>query len=121
MVPGRIKGLHHAMPRPVATSVAAYLGDQPAGTPFRCRSARSRCTAWLRKVSRRTEVAGPYRQQGRPLSSGLRRLLEFQQEVRDPREFIQNLRSSSTKRCTFTPKGQVKAFPRGATPIDFAY
>jgi guanosine-3',5'-bis(diphosphate) 3'-pyrophosphohydrolase len=53
----------------------------------------------------------------------LRQLLEDQQEVRDPHEFIQNLKVDlyPEEVYIFTPKGQVKAFPRGATPIDFAY
>jgi GTP pyrophosphokinase len=53
----------------------------------------------------------------------MRQLLEYQQEVRDPEEFIQNLKVElyPEEVYTFTPKGQVKAFPRGATPIDFAY
>ena len=53
----------------------------------------------------------------------LRQLLEWQQEVRDPREFINNLKVDlyPDEVYTFTPKGEVKALPRGATPIDFAY
>src|SRR5438105_309027 len=53
----------------------------------------------------------------------MRQLLEYQQEVRDPREFIQNLKIDlyPEEVYAFTPKGQVKAFPRGATAIDFAY
>ena len=53
----------------------------------------------------------------------MRHMLEYQQEVRDPQEFIQNLKVElyPEEVYTFTPKGQVKAFPRGATPIDFAY
>ena len=53
----------------------------------------------------------------------MRQLLEYQQEVRDPQEFIQNLKVElyPEEVYTFTPKGQVKALPRGATPIDFAY
>ncbi len=53
----------------------------------------------------------------------MRQLLDIQQEVRDPQEFIQNLKVElyPEEVYTFTPKGQVKAFPRGATPIDFAY
>src|SRR5438045_1023768 len=53
----------------------------------------------------------------------MRQLLEYQQEVRDPQEFIQNLKVElyPEEVYAFTPKGQVKAFPRGATPIDFAY
>ncbi len=53
----------------------------------------------------------------------LRQLLEFQQELRDPGEFIHNLKVNlyPDEVYTFTPKGEVKALPRGATPIDFAY
>jgi GTP pyrophosphokinase len=51
----------------------------------------------------------------------MRQLLEYQD--RDPQEFIQNLKVDlyPEEVYTFTPKGLVKAFPRGATPIDFAY
>jgi GTP pyrophosphokinase len=53
----------------------------------------------------------------------MRQLLEYQQDVRDPQEFIQNLKVElyPEEVYTFTPKGQVKSLPRGATPIDFAY
>jgi GTP pyrophosphokinase len=53
----------------------------------------------------------------------MRQLLEYQQEVRDPQEFIQNLKVElyPEEVYTFTPKGLVKALPRGATPVDFAY
>jgi GTP pyrophosphokinase len=53
----------------------------------------------------------------------MRQLLDMQQEVRDPQEFIQNLKVElyPEEVYTFTPKGLVKALPRGATPIDFAY
>jgi guanosine-3',5'-bis(diphosphate) 3'-pyrophosphohydrolase len=53
----------------------------------------------------------------------LRRLLEVQQEVRDPQEFMQNLRIELYPEDVyiFTPKGEVKSLPRGATAVDFAY
>src|SRR5499426_3061254 len=53
----------------------------------------------------------------------MRQLLDIQQEVRDPQEFIHNLKVElyPEEVYTFTPKGLVKALPRGATPIDFAY
>ncbi|MCY4637744.1 MAG: bifunctional (p)ppGpp synthetase/guanosine-3',5'-bis(diphosphate) 3'-pyrophosphohydrolase [Acidobacteria bacterium] len=53
----------------------------------------------------------------------LRQLLEWQQEVPDPSEFIHSLKLDlyPEEVYTFTPKGEVKALPRGATPIDFAY
>jgi guanosine-3',5'-bis(diphosphate) 3'-pyrophosphohydrolase len=53
----------------------------------------------------------------------LRQLLEWQQEIRDPQEFINNLKIDlyPEEVYIFTPKGEVKALPRGATPVDFAY
>jgi len=53
----------------------------------------------------------------------LRELLEAQQELKHPREFMTNLKLAlfPEEVYVFTPKGEVKSFPRGATPIDFAY
>jgi guanosine-3',5'-bis(diphosphate) 3'-pyrophosphohydrolase len=53
----------------------------------------------------------------------LRQLLESQQEVRDPQEFMQNLRIElyPEEVYLFTPKGEVRSLPRGSTPVDFAY
>ncbi len=53
----------------------------------------------------------------------LREMLEMQQEIKDPREFMSNLKLSlfPEEVYVFTPKGDVVAFPKGATPIDFAY
>jgi GTP pyrophosphokinase len=53
----------------------------------------------------------------------LRQLLEWQQEVKDPHEFLNSLKLDlyPEEVYCFTPKGQVKTLPRGATPIDFAY
>jgi GTP pyrophosphokinase len=53
----------------------------------------------------------------------MRQLLEVQQEVRDPQEFLQNLKIDlyPEEVYIFTPKGEVKSLPRGATTVDFAY
>ena len=53
----------------------------------------------------------------------LRQLLEWQREVKDPREFLDNLKIDlfPDEVYVFTPQGDVQAFPRGATPVDFAY
>jgi len=53
----------------------------------------------------------------------MRQLLEYQQEVRDPQEFIQNLKVElyPEEVYTFTPKGRIVVLPRDATPVDFAY
>ena len=53
----------------------------------------------------------------------LRQLMEFQQEVDDPAEFLDSVRVDlfPDEVYVFTPKGDVRTFPRGSTPIDFAY
>jgi len=53
----------------------------------------------------------------------LRQLLEWQQEVRDPQEFLSNLKIDlyPEEVYTFTPRGTVKVLPKGSTAIDFAY
>jgi GTP pyrophosphokinase len=53
----------------------------------------------------------------------LRQLLEWQQEVEDPREFLSTLKIDlyPDEVYVFSPKGDVYSFPRGATPLDFAY
>jgi GTP pyrophosphokinase len=55
--------------------------------------------------------------------SWLRQLLEWQQEVKDPHEFLNSLKLDlyPEEVYCFTPRGEVKMLPRGATPIDFAY
>jgi guanosine-3',5'-bis(diphosphate) 3'-pyrophosphohydrolase len=53
----------------------------------------------------------------------LRQLMESQKEVKDPKEFLDTVRLDlfPDEVYVFTPKGDVKALPDGATPIDFAY
>jgi guanosine-3',5'-bis(diphosphate) 3'-pyrophosphohydrolase len=53
----------------------------------------------------------------------LRQLVETTKEISDPKEFLSSLKIDlyPDEVYTFTPKGAVYAFPRGATPVDFAY
>ena len=53
----------------------------------------------------------------------LRELLEWQTDTKDSREFMESLKIDffSDKVYVFTPKGDVKEFVLGATPLDFAY
>jgi GTP diphosphokinase / guanosine-3',5'-bis(diphosphate) 3'-diphosphatase len=124
-VPGRIKDFI-AMPRPngyqsLHTSVISEHG-MPFEVQIRTiemhRMAEEGVAAhWKYKEGR----AGTQRDDRYFL--WMRQLLDMQQEVRDPQEFIQNLKVElyPEEVYTFTPKGLVKALPRGATPIDFAY
>jgi GTP diphosphokinase / guanosine-3',5'-bis(diphosphate) 3'-diphosphatase len=53
----------------------------------------------------------------------LRQLMEYQNEVKDPEEFFDGVKVDlfSDEVYVFTPKGDVRVFPRGSTPVDFAY
>jgi guanosine-3',5'-bis(diphosphate) 3'-pyrophosphohydrolase len=53
----------------------------------------------------------------------LRQLLEWQTDMKDARDFMETLKIDlfPEEVYVFTPRGDVKSFPRGATPIDFAY
>tara|TARA_Y100001970_G_scaffold288851_1_gene417289 strand:+ start:12293 stop:14293 length:2001 start_codon:yes stop_codon:yes gene_type:complete len=52
-----------------------------------------------------------------------RQVLEWQQDADEPGEFMEFLRMDLFRGeiFVFTPNGEVKALPTGATPIDFAY
>ena len=124
-VPGRIKDFI-AMPRPngyqsLHTSVVSDLGF-----PFEVQVR----TAEMHRVAEEGIAAHWKYKEGRHGADRdeqyflwLRQLLEFQQEVRDPQEFLQNLKIElyPEEVYIFTPKGEVKALPRDATPVDFAY
>ncbi len=53
----------------------------------------------------------------------LRQLMEWQKELKDPAEFLEGVKVDlfQGEVYVFTPKGDVRVFPRGATPIDFAF
>jgi GTP diphosphokinase / guanosine-3',5'-bis(diphosphate) 3'-diphosphatase len=55
--------------------------------------------------------------------SWLRRLVEWQQNLKDPQEFLSTVRDDlfPEEVFVFTPKGDVLDFPKGASVIDFAY
>jgi len=50
-------------------------------------------------------------------------LVENQENFMDPGEFLENVRIDlfPDEVYVFTPRGEVKTLPRGATPVDFAY
>jgi GTP diphosphokinase / guanosine-3',5'-bis(diphosphate) 3'-diphosphatase len=53
----------------------------------------------------------------------LRQLLEWQENLQDPQEFLHSLKDDlfSTELYVFTPKGDLLNFPKGSTIVDFAY
>ena len=55
--------------------------------------------------------------------NGLRELIKEHQQTASGDEFLENIKADlfDSEIYVFTPKGDVKEFPEGATPIDFAY
>src|SRR6185312_6920665 len=53
----------------------------------------------------------------------LKELVSLHQQVRNPDEFLDTVKTDlfESEIYVFTPKGEVREFPEGATPIDFAY
>jgi len=53
----------------------------------------------------------------------LRQMLEWQQQLQDPQEFLRSVKEDlfSEEVFAFTPQGDLLAFPLGSTVIDFAY
>jgi GTP pyrophosphokinase len=124
-VPGRIKDFI-AMPRPnmyqsLHTSVIA--GGQPFEVQIR--------TAEMHRIAEEGIAAHWKYKDGKLVAddredqrvSWLRHLVEWQQEMKDPTDFLSTLKVDlyPEEVYTFTPKGKVVTLPRDATPVDFAY
>ncbi|HEV2983974.1 MAG TPA: bifunctional (p)ppGpp synthetase/guanosine-3',5'-bis(diphosphate) 3'-pyrophosphohydrolase [Vicinamibacterales bacterium] len=124
-VPGRIKDFI-AMPRPNGYQSLHTSVISERGMPF---EVQIRTIEMHRRAEEGIAAHWKYKE-GRSGDKRddryflwMRQLLDMQQEVRDPQEFIQNLKVElyPEEVYLFTPKGLVKALPRGATPVDFAY
>src|SRR5262245_41995302 len=124
-VPGRIKDFI-AMPRPNGYQALHTSVISENGVPFEVqirteemhrRAEEGIAAHWKYKEGR----VGDHRDER--YFQWMRQLLEVQQEVRDPQEFLQNLKIDlyPEEVYIFTPKGEVRSLPRGATPVDFAY
>jgi GTP diphosphokinase / guanosine-3',5'-bis(diphosphate) 3'-diphosphatase len=124
-VPGRIKD-YIAMPKPnfyqsLHTTVVAEKG-QPFEVQIRTKemdliAEQGIAAHWKYKEGR----VGAHEDDKSFL--WLRQLVEWQHEITDPHVFLNSLKIDlyPDEVYTFTPKGDVFAFPRGATPLDFAY
>jgi GTP diphosphokinase / guanosine-3',5'-bis(diphosphate) 3'-diphosphatase len=124
-IPGRIKDFI-AMPRPNGYQSLHTSVISEHGTPFEVQirtvemheqAEEGIAAHWKYKEGR----VGDERDER--YFQWMRQLLEWQQEVRDAHEFIQGLKLDlyPEEVYTFTPKGEVKVLPRGATPVDFGY
>jgi len=124
-VPGRIKDFI-AMPRPNGYQSLHTSVVSERGFPFEVQIR----SAEMHRIAEEGIAAHWKYKEGRIGANRdeqyfiwLRQLLEWQQEVRDPQEFLQNLKIDlyPEEVYIFTPKGEVKALPRDATAVDFAY
>ncbi|HEY3129623.1 MAG TPA: bifunctional (p)ppGpp synthetase/guanosine-3',5'-bis(diphosphate) 3'-pyrophosphohydrolase [Acidobacteriota bacterium] len=124
-VPGRIKD-YIAMPRAnmyqsLHTTVISKNG-QPFEVQIRTRemhrvAEEGIAAHWKYKEGKLKEEQDDQR------FAWLRHLLEWQQEVKDPQQFLSDLKIDLYPEETyiFTPRGDVITLPRNATPVDFAY
>jgi GTP pyrophosphokinase len=124
-VPGRIKDFI-AMPRPNGYQSLHTSVISARGFPF---EVQIRTEEMHRRAEEGIAAHWKYKegrvgdQRDERYFQWLRQLLEVQQEVRDPQEFLQNLKVDlyPDEVYIFTPKGEVRSLPRGATPVDFAF
>ena len=124
-VPGRIKD-YIAMPKPnlYQSLHTTLVGDR--GQPF---EVQIRTRQMDRVAEEGIAAHWYYKEQGDRGEEPdrnivwLRQLVEWQKEVEDPRTFLTALKVDlyPDEVYVFTPKGDVQAFPYGATPLDFAY
>ncbi len=124
-IPGRIKDFI-AIPRPNLYQSLHTSVMGPSGVAFEVqirtdemhRIAEEGIAAhWKYKEGKR----GPAEDDRR--IAWLRQLVEWQREMRDPSDFMSNLKVDlyPEEVYCFTPMGKVVVLPRDATPIDFAY
>ncbi|MBC8434481.1 MAG: bifunctional (p)ppGpp synthetase/guanosine-3',5'-bis(diphosphate) 3'-pyrophosphohydrolase [Desulfobacterales bacterium] len=72
---------------------------------------------WSYKEGKRSD------EQIRKTFAWIQNLVENQENIGDPDEFLENVRIDlfPDEVYVFTPRGEIKSVPRGATPVDFAY
>ena len=124
-VPGRIKDFI-AIPKPnmyqsLHTSVMTDVG-QPFEVQIRTHEMHRIAEEGVAAHWHYKEGAAVLGEEGARVA-WMRHILEWQQETKDPREFLEMVKVDlyPEEVYAFTPKGKVLSFPRGATPVDFAY
>ena len=124
-VPGRIKDFI-AMPRPNLYQSLHTTVITESGTQFEVQIR----TEEMHKMAEEGIAAHWKYKDGSPVSAKdeqrlawLRQVVEWQQDVKDPGEFLSTLKVDlyPEEVYTFTPKGKVVILPRDASAVDFAY
>jgi GTP diphosphokinase / guanosine-3',5'-bis(diphosphate) 3'-diphosphatase len=144
----RALGVLHGMYAPLADKFKDYIAipkvngyqslhttlQGPYGTPveFQVRTAGMHHLAesgiaahWLYKAHKSKKRSEPeaMAQAQTAAAAMLQSLLEIAGESRDPNEFFEHVKVGLAAESVyvFTPRGEIIALPRGATPVDFAY
>ena len=128
-MPGRFKD-YISVPKPNMYQSLHTTLIGPKGTPFEVqirtwdmhRIAEYGIAAhWAYKEANKNKKSNVIVQEDK--LAWLRESLEWQRDMQDPQEFLKTLKTElfEDEVYVFTPKGQIKVLPNGATPIDFAY
>ena len=129
-VPGRFKD-YIAMPKfnmyqSLHTTVIGPSGN-PVELQIRTRAMHRRAeygiaAHWKYKEDRNSGGTAATPKSGSDMA-WLRQLIDWQQETKDPGEFLESLRFDLAVQevFVFTPQGDVISLPQGATAVDFAY
>jgi GTP pyrophosphokinase len=124
-VPGRFKD-YVALPKP---NLYQSLHTTVIGPRSERMEVQIRTHEMHRTAEQGIAAHWQYKEQA-PLGAGdrkafawLHQLMEWQRDLKDPAEFIQTVKIDLFEEevFVFTPKGDVKALPKGSTPIDFSY
>ena len=133
-------GVAHALWKPIPGEVDDYIAN-PKTSGYQSLHTAGICEGQPLEIQIRTAqmhhaaehgIAAHwrYKEGGRKSDPGfeqklswLRQLLEWHQELRDPREFVHSVKLDlfQNEVFVFTPRGDVIDLPAGATPIDFAF
>jgi guanosine-3',5'-bis(diphosphate) 3'-pyrophosphohydrolase len=133
-------GVMHSLWRPIAKKFKDYIG-MPKPNMY-----QSLHTTVIGPYGERIEIQIRTREMDRVAKSGIaahwsykegkvidedasktfawvQNLVENQEAFRDPNEFLENVRIDlfPDEIYVFTPQGDIKSLPKGATPVDFAY
>ncbi len=123
VVPGRFKD-YISTPKPNAyrSLHTGVIGPERQRIEIQIRTAEMHEVAELGVAAHWVYKEGAPRTDGRQYR-WLRELLDILEHASDPQEFLEHtkLEMFQDQVFCFTPKGDLIALPRGATPVDFAY
>lgn len=124
-IPGRFKD-YIAMPKPNMYQSLHTTVIGPQGEPFEVQ-----IRTWEMHRTAEYGIAAHWKYKEGTVKADnfdekltwLRQMLEWQKEMKDPKEFMESLKIDffTDEVFVFTPKGDVINLPNGSTPIDFAY